>query len=100
MAEPAYSLQADATEFFRRFVDRHAGAPAALTALARTALRLGDLSDDQLAKHRTALSGLRKLIDLAITIGDGHADDHRKAAQAMRAAEESAGPAAAEAGHE
>jgi hypothetical protein len=99
MAEPTYSLRKDAAEFFARFVDRHAGAPSALTALAKTALRLGDLSDDQLAKHRTALRGLRKLIDLAIRIGEGHADDRRKVWLASREQEEAAPPASAEAGH-
>jgi hypothetical protein len=98
MAEPTYSPRHDAEEFFRRFVDRHAGAPSALTALAKTALRLGDLSDDQFAKHRTALRGLRKLIDLAVRIGEGHADDHRKAWLASREQETSSPPASAEAG--
>lgn len=85
-----YSLREDAAQFFMRFVADHAGAPTALTALAKAGLRLGDVSDDQLARHRTALRRLRKLLDRAIAIAESHADDHRKAEQAKREALEAA----------
>lgn len=94
-AEPIFSLAPHAGEFFQRFVADHAGAPLTIVNLARALYRLGDVDDAKLAHFRTALRRARKFLDNAIEIADGHADDHRKKMQALRARDADHPPPAA-----
>lgn len=68
--------QETAEAFLARFVRDWSGdAVLAVTELARSAHRLGDLDDAALARNRAPLAAMRRLLDEAVRRADHHAEE-------------------------